>query len=238
MTKRKLALKITSAVIAFAIIGFLLFVLNAFVGNPISSAIAKSKIEQYVSQNYDTNEYTVGKVSYEFKFNEYIAKVTSNKSKDSYFNVSYRNGKIRDSYESNVVRRFNTWVRLNDEISKQVKEIIQKEYSYDLDYALTMLGKSDKEMESLILDMPLDIHNPPLPVNLSIAIYTDNPSEEETKKAMVEAYRIMQKYNIPISTYSVYISKPKDPDKNVPYTGDYSLYDIPVSEVEKMAEHF
>lgn len=234
MTKKKLALKITCAVLAILLIAILLLVLNGFVGNPISSAIAKNNIEKYVKQNYDRNEFEIGKVSYNFKFGEYCSFVQSKKSKDTGFQVTYRNGEIQDNYESNVTNRYMTWSRLSDEMTKQVKEVMKKEYSYKTEYAFTDCGKSADYMSQLTLDMELDIHKPPIPITLTISAITSNPSSKEVEKAMVEAYQIMKQNNIPIAYYSVSLRKPEMTDEDFKHTDDWCMYEILASEVAKM----
>lgn len=45
---KKLSLKILAGVVAAALIGAILFVANAFIGNPITASFADKAIKQYV----------------------------------------------------------------------------------------------------------------------------------------------------------------------------------------------
>ncbi|REK72043.1 hypothetical protein [Paenibacillus paeoniae] len=50
---RKIIWRVIAGMIAaFSLIGVILFVANGFVGNPISSAIAKSAIERHIAAQY------------------------------------------------------------------------------------------------------------------------------------------------------------------------------------------
>lgn len=50
----KFPLKILAGVVAIALIGGILYISNAFVGNPISAMMANKAIEKYVDENYSS----------------------------------------------------------------------------------------------------------------------------------------------------------------------------------------
>ncbi len=64
---KKLTLKMLAGAVAVVLIVGMLFVTNAFVGNPISAMMANKAIKQYVNQNYSYLDLEIEKVSYNFK---------------------------------------------------------------------------------------------------------------------------------------------------------------------------
>ncbi len=89
----------------------------SFYGNPISKAIANSKIEAYIRDTYPDIDLEVSKTVYNFKFEEYVANVQSKESVDTTFSVHWDDEGIRDSYDSEVIGRWNTYERLQREFS-------------------------------------------------------------------------------------------------------------------------
>ena len=64
---KRTILKVFAALIAFVLIGGLIFFTNAFVGNPISAMIANRAIEKYVGKYYPYLDLEVEKAIYNFK---------------------------------------------------------------------------------------------------------------------------------------------------------------------------
>ncbi|WMJ23785.1 hypothetical protein RBG61_03730 [Paludicola sp. MB14-C6] len=220
MTKKKLALKVICAAIAFVLIFFIFFILNSFVGNPISSTIAKNKIEAYVSENYDISDLELGKTWYNFKDGKYQIRIKSKTSKHTDFYIAYGRHEIYDSY-------------LSGEVGCYLTDIIRKEYSYEGVDFIFHFGRFEKSMIKQKIHIPIDLNNIPVEVNLNINAYSDNPSKEESKKLMIEAYRIMKKNNISIANYSVSLRKPNMTDEDFKHTDEWSLSGIPASEIAK-----
>ncbi|OZV10256.1 hypothetical protein CIW83_21315 [Tissierella sp. P1] len=116
-------LKILAGLIAIILIGGILFITNAFVGNPISARIADETIKQYIKDNYSYLDLELEKPIYNFKDGSYVMNVRSKSSIDTKFGIHYRNGSISyDSYEMRVLGMFNTLDRLSDEYSAVAKK--------------------------------------------------------------------------------------------------------------------
>lgn len=170
MKKNKI-LKIFAAVIAFALIGVVLFFINAFCGNPVSYLLAKYSAGQYIEDNFPESDYEIENVSYFFKESQYSAKVKSQSSIDSHFsikidffgNISYV------SYEDNVLNKGNTKERISREYFDKVVAVLETDiFPYETDYGYGMIRYSDEEecdsmgkgvffVEELELDMSYDI---------------------------------------------------------------------------------
>jgi hypothetical protein len=65
--KNNIALRIVAGIIAFALIGGILFVTNAFVGNPVSAKIAGNAVRKYVEDKYNFLDLEIEKPIYSFK---------------------------------------------------------------------------------------------------------------------------------------------------------------------------
>lgn len=103
-------------------------IVNSFKGNPLSAAIADVAIKKYVEQKYPTLNLKVEKSKYIFKFHEYMGRAVSDTSKDTHFSVYYRNGEVvHDDYEGDVIEKFNTLRRLEDEYSQLVITILNED---------------------------------------------------------------------------------------------------------------
>jgi len=68
----KKIIKTVLLIIAVVFIGFVLFVVNSFTGNPISKAIAKNKLQQYVKQVY-SSDFSLNKLEHNMMDNYYWA---------------------------------------------------------------------------------------------------------------------------------------------------------------------
>lgn len=108
---RKILAGITAAVILLGLAWFA----NAFLGNPVSKALATRTARQYLSQTYGNTDFVLQDVSYSFKDGGYYAHVSSPTSIDSHFTVSLTmTGKLcYDSYEHDVLTGNNTAYRLD-----------------------------------------------------------------------------------------------------------------------------
>ncbi|MEG2234777.1 MAG: hypothetical protein RRZ42_09140, partial [Oscillospiraceae bacterium] len=164
--------KILAIIAAFALIGGILFVGNAFVGNPISKMLATNTAQKYINQHYAGRDYIVEKVNYNFKDGGYYAKISSPSSVDSYFSLAISlTGKLGwDSYEDMVTSGRNTWDRVDNEYRKMVKAVFDAE---DFPYVSHIAGGSIREKfsaeqrsidkdfgldaETLVLDKPYDL---------------------------------------------------------------------------------
>jgi flagellar biosynthesis protein FliP len=113
--KDKPALKVLAGVVALILIGGMLFVTNAFVGNPISAMMANKAIKQYVDQNYSNLDLEIEKAKFDFKNAGYMAKAESKTSIDTKFAIYYSKDKVqRDDYVLFVLGIGNTIQRISD----------------------------------------------------------------------------------------------------------------------------
>jgi hypothetical protein len=231
-------------VISLIFIGFIVNLITSFYGNPVTAAIATSKIRTYVEDTYPNMDLDVPKANYNFKFTEYVSHVESKTSMDTRFMVAWSKGRIYDSYEGDVAKRYTTFERLQHEFTKIVEDIIEKEFHYETSIVFADLGKAEVGLSSLALDMPLDISNPPLPAALTIYILSNEISYEYLSARILELYGIMEEHQIPIDVFSVVIEEPlPEGEKSAPGGQSIHLLDFPTEKImsenliETMKEH-
>lgn len=208
---KKSKLKIIIGVTSTALIAAILFIVNSFVGNPISQIIANEAIEQYVEQNYSFLDLEIDKSYYNFKDGSYVAMARSKTSIDTKFAIYYRNGKVqRDDYETYVLGMFNTIQRFSDEYSIIAKDIIAKELGYKNNTTMVMFNKDEYENANdiLKLDMAFDKE---LPINSEVTIRLDlgETSLEKIAKVLTDAHNAFVKNNCNFNRYSLYTENDK-----------------------------
>lgn len=204
-SKKGIIFKIVAGIIALTLIGFILLITNATVGNPITKAMANKAIKEYVDKNYSTMDLEIEDAYYEFKQTAYIGMAKSKTSIDTKFEVYYKNGKVQwDNYESGVLSLWNTRQRLEDEYSAIAKNIISNEMGYDKN--TTMIdSKQDKGEESMVpltLDMKFD-KGLFLTSNVVIRIDSKENSMEAMAKILTDAHKAFVKNDCNFDNYSL-----------------------------------
>jgi len=233
--KKKVLITVT-VLITILFVGILFAVINAFTGNPISAAIATSKIKAYVQEMYPNEDLEIPKATYSFKLEEYYSIVASKTSKDTVFAVIWRNGRIVDQYDSEVGSRFTTYQRLQKEFDTAVEQVIAQGYPYETSFVYADYNKNNGEYSSLSLDMPLDLQHPPLQTTLSVYMNVDQVSYELLSERLVELHQLMIKSKIPISVYSIGLLKKLPDDVKPGSTGeDIYVFDYPADQIN--SEH-
>lgn len=204
-SKKGLTFKIVAGIIALSLIGFILLITNATVGNPITKGMANKAIKQYVDKNYPSMDLEIEDVYYEFKDTAYIGMAKSKTSIDTKFGVYYKNGKVHyDDYQSRVVSLFNTSLRIEDEYSAIAKDIISKDLGYDKNTTI-VYSKSDKGEESMLpltLDMKFD-KKIFLTSKVVIRLDSKENSMEAMAKILTDAHKAFVKNNCSFDNYNL-----------------------------------
>ncbi len=162
----KKSVKILAGLTAFVLIGGILWFANGLLGNPISKAIANNTAKKYIEENYYDMNLEVSDAFYSFKSGSYYVDVKSPTSKDTYFSISISSlGKIEyDSYEDNVIKKFNTYIRLNELYDKKIQSVFDNnEFPYKSDISYGEL----REMTSKDSDSEYTEFGPAYGLNLS-----------------------------------------------------------------------
>lgn len=200
--------KILAGILAIILICVVLFITNAFVGNPISAKLAENAVKNYVNEKYPDLDLKLEKPVYNFKDGNYIVWAKSKTSIDTRFNINYRNGKVYyDNYEFYVLDMHNTLDRLADEYTSVARKILEKELGYKDNATRVMYDKAEygKAKDILELDMEFDKLLPlDSEVNISIKNIKDISLENISKiltnahKAFMENECYFKKYGLDI----------------------------------------
>jgi hypothetical protein len=231
---KMLTLKILSGVVAISLIVGILFITNAFVGNPISAMLANKAIEKYVSENYSSMDLKIEKARYNFKDVSYVAMAKSKSSIDTKFAIYYRDGKVqRDDYASYVSGMFNTLQRLSDEYSIIAKDIVAKELGYKNNTTMVMFNKDEYKNTNdiLKLDMKFDKE---LPMDAEVTIRLDlkDNSLESIANTLTDAHKAFLDNNCNFNKYGLYAEN----DGMLVMVNQVTPADIESGELESLLE--
>lgn len=222
--KGKKLLKIFAGLVALVlIIGILIFT-NAFVGNPISSAIAKAQSKKYVEKYYAPLDLKLEKPVYNFKDGAYIIKAYSEKSRDTHFNIYYRNKDIRDDYEFKVEHKINTLQRLEEEYSEYIRIVLAKTLGYEDNESWVTYDKGEYQRAVEILDLDEEFDtNLPIRANVTINHKLGDVSLEKLVTIIEEFHKAFLDNSCIFYDYSILIGSG---------TKVYDIFGIKPSQIE------
>lgn len=209
MTQKKLLLKILAGIAGIILILFILLIGNSFMGNPISAMLAEKDIQNYIDRNYSSLNLELGEVNYNFKFGSYCARVTSKTSVDTHFFIEFRNkDNFYDSFDSDVLKKWNTSGRFEEIYSQEVKSILKNiELMENISPRVSIDHKNyDAYLNKLQLDMPFD-KSIPLDYNLSITCEIKDTSPENLAKILKETHSELTKNDCIFQSYTLYINE-------------------------------
>lgn len=216
-------------VIAFVVVVFVaVLAVGAamFYGNPVSKILVTHSAEKYLQENFNDTDFEIGIVNYDFKTSDYYVRVVSPSSADSSFTIcAGLNGEIYyDSYEDNVVKKWNTAFRINDEYCNAVKNVIETEhpiYDFNIDFGEIVFNNSDAaedesipayavDTESLELDKVYDINEFGKKAGeLTIYVYDEDVSCEKLAEILLGIRKIMDEADISFYVIDCVLEYPK-----------------------------
>lgn len=229
----KKKMKILAGITAFALIGGLLGVANAFVGNPISKMLAERTAEKYIEENYSNMELELTDATYSFKSSNYYVDVKSPTSIDTHFTISLSAlGKVEgDYYENSVLQKWNTFERISNSYRTKVEAIFDQS---DFPYASTicfadLVGRTAEEVsrdeesfgpiygliiEDLELDKDYDIAELGKTAG-SVVFYAEDEdvSVKRAAEILLDIKSILDQENLPFYTIDFVLEKPRKEDE-------------------------
>ena len=229
----KKTIKIIIAVVIITALGFVLWMATGFYGNPISKVLANNNVDKYIEDNYKELNLDKEKCVYNFKFNDYFVRVQSKDSIDTGFDIHFdsKGNVLRDDYE---YIGDNTRRRLDDEIHKEVQNILRKKFpaqNNKINACMIDASKDENLPFDMSLDMPLDIKNTPYPLEVTMQVFSDEKTYQNVAKIMTEAQEILQKEDIEVAKYDIVIIPLKDKVEDfrgVSWADAITVMDIPV----------
>lgn len=113
-------LRVTAAVIAFAMIAGLLFFANSLLGNPVSYFIVRSNATKYVAENHPG--YVLEDVYYSFKDGTYMAHFSVPGDEYSHFSICYgMSGKMFYDYHTSLITDGGN---VRDTLERQYRKLV------------------------------------------------------------------------------------------------------------------
>ena len=234
--------KILAAVVAIGLIVLLLLFVNSWVGNPVSKALAKKSAKEYVTANYKDLDLQVIRATYNFKFSNYIVRVQSGTSQDTFFNIYTDDyGKVQsDDYEYEVANHMTTWRRLDSEMRELAESLIIGKLDYDFDNVYLSFAVDDEkniDFTNLTRDMELDILNPPLPLQIDATIYNDKVSYDVIAEVTKALESLLKEQNILVSQYNVRVlpmeNKPEKKGRASSWVNSLSVSYFPANKLQE-----
>ena len=103
----------------------LCWLVDMFWGNPVSYLLATRTAQSHLITTYPGSDFYIEHIGYNFKFQDYYVKINSPSSIDTHFSLSITKGGklLLDTYDSGVLKGFNTANRLNDEYRALVARV-------------------------------------------------------------------------------------------------------------------
>lgn len=219
--KRKY-LKAAAFAAAIFLMGALLFFIDAFVGNPISKIRAQREAQKYMQEHYADTDFVAKPAQYNFKDGHYFVKVTSPGSIDTHFYLDFsRKGDFfYDSYKSNVLSKWNTHQRLEDEYREMTKAVLEKEdfpYTVDIGFGTLIMYTEDEpgvqgkvEQEKLEIDKIYDIRKLGAESG-EIVLYIEDKKVDSKRAAeiLLDIKKCFDKENVPFLSMDFVLESPK-----------------------------
>jgi hypothetical protein len=203
---KRIIQKIIATLAALFLIIVVISFANSLVGNPITKSFARKDISKYLTDTYPDTDYTIQNVTFNFKFHEYNGNIISPSSKDSFFCISWRDGKIiNDSFKFDVTERQNTVCRYEREAREQINELLSTIPNTNINHVHVTFNKDffDSDItRSLVLDSPYD-KSLELPMELTISCSASAPSLENYASLLEQVHAVLRINGYKMSYYSI-----------------------------------
>lgn len=224
--KRTTKIVLITTVVLIISVG--LWMMNSFIGNPLSKMMAKKVAENYIAEQYADRNFIIEDVFYNFKDGYYHVNVASPSSIDTYFLISVNGKKVHDdSYESDVLSGWNTYDRIDREYRELVEKVFLTEdfpLVSDIDFGMIELFDENMplspdeprygiKMSELELDKQYDVKQ--LAETAGHIIYYAQDEEVSFVKAaelMVILKNSLDEAEIPFYALDFVLEKPRDKD--------------------------
>ena len=224
--------RIVAGLVALALIGFIGYMANGLLGNPISKALVNRAAQNYVESQYPGQNLVLEPAYYSFKFGNYYVRVSQPGSQDIRFSLDFSpSGRLQyDSYESHVANRWNTMQRLDTQYRQLVDTLLEgPDYPYQGDIKFgTLVDRGSQElgadgkpfgpayglaMEELQLDGDYDIRQLARQAG-HLVIYLEEPQRDTAQLAqrLLEFKALFDGADIPFYSIDLDLEPPRGPD--------------------------
>lgn len=120
--KKKIIFSVILVVLVFGI----LFIYNAFNGNPVSKAIERKKFQTYIEKTYPGTDFKIDKMYFDFKFADYGAKVVSKEKGYEFDIISLSDGTISDQYKDMpMLVDYELTMKFTESINYEITKVLK-----------------------------------------------------------------------------------------------------------------
>ncbi len=238
--KRKTKIVLSSAVTLLVLVALYCALILPLNGSMIYKAIFTDRVRSYVTETYGEG-FTVDHAGYDFKINGYLCHVKSNTSEDTHWTIyEGKDGELSDHYDFEVMQKENTIWRLTREMDIRMVQDFLPIYprncvNYMCFFEKEPLDRGTPEVrERFELDMPLDMKNLPLPLEMTLWVECDAPSWEALAESFRDAKEATDSLGWQVSFYSVSLYTPLMGEDGKPTSTatDYCAYQVPCEMIE------
>ena len=202
------------------------FLLGIF-GNPVSKHLVTTNAKEYIQAKWPDENYSIESVQYDFKTSNYYVSVKAPDSVDNGFTLyGGLNGEITfDTYDTAVVKKWNTANRINEEYGKSVEKAFNNgkfKYSSDIAFGEIEFADSDYADEvpeyaiytdSLVLDADYDPYDMGKKAGcLTIYVYDNNVSAEKLAEILLDIKEYMDEEKVGFRGINCILQPPKNED--------------------------
>jgi hypothetical protein len=193
--KNKLSLTIIILVTAVVLFSIIFSTVNQFTGNPISAALANTKINIYIGEKYPALDLDrAGHATYNFKDKTYGKMVKSKTNNDIYFHVEYLgDNKFSDDYDGSVLKGFNTLSRLSNEYSLYVESLLKENPNTPIADAHVLYDSKENDNLAGILKPGMAFDKTlPVTAELSVHFLSSDCSPQNLAKAFAAIHSVLK----------------------------------------------
>lgn len=177
------------------IVAFVLFLYNAFNGNPISKYMSQKSLENYLEETYPEQEFRIKEGAYNFKFNSYdfvVLQIGTDNLKELDFAVSgffkptvSRDGMYYENLDYEMMEKFS------EQAEKEILSLLKDVNTvHNVDVTLEVLkGQFQKDTnwsKDVALQKPVDIY---------VQIDSKNQTKEQFFSAAEKVKKILDEQN-------------------------------------------
>lgn len=241
--------KFITWLLALVLFGGVLWVIDAFVGNPVSKMLATNTAKAHLAETYADTDYEIERVSYSFKDGQYHAFVKSPSSRDTEFTLYItKGGTLRlDTFER-VSSRDNTAARLDEAYRALCDTLLESEafpytlhIAYDtLEFTRDALLKASSQtdipsyallQDELVLDGDYDIRDLGRKAgHLIIYVEGETVSVDEAAQVMCDIRHHFDDADIPFRAMDFVLWYPQD-DDGLRKDGEVHVADFAYEEI-------
>ncbi len=171
----------------------------------------ENRINQYITENYQIDDFNLGKITYEN--NKYTLKVTSKENKNRYFYIYYSNKNITDTYQEDYIKGQSLLTTLKKNLQSSIKEKTNQNPDIEINTTLDQFTDTVKERilkEKNLLELKI--------YTIKDELFINNWNSKEITQEISNYILIYNNENITPKNYTIIITNNKEITKSIEIT--------------------